>query len=150
MSQVSEALSAPKKPISVNVYAVCKPGTDPDDVHVVPNLIKLGFQFGKMEPGEIVEAIALASAYSKALDKWTEAAKEALKPKLEAPAEVGQKTVTPGVTYEAHYSLEARVALDQEKIKNEMGPDWVAAHSKRTEYYKLMFKPIVQTPAASA
>jgi hypothetical protein len=131
--------------MNIKFYAVIAPGVNSEKVSIEPEIVKLDWAFAAVSDDLLIDTIASVGARLKALDKWLEAAKGVLKTRLEEPAEPGQETVTQGKLFEAHYSLSTRTALDQEKVKEDLG-DRYPEFCKTTPVLTLKIVPITATP----
>ena len=134
--------------VSVNVFAVVAPGLDPARVNLIPNLVKLGWKFGEVPPGELIDQVKLVDDHLKALEKWVEAARGVLKARLPVPELAGQETVTRGLLYEAHYSKSTRTDIDRDKVKAHFGAEY-PNYCKTSEILTLKIVAISQTPGAA-
>ena len=126
----------------LTVYIPLKPGQDPSTVTGDVDIQKLHFKFAEMSDQELIDLAAGVGKSLNAMEKWHKSAVDILKGRLVVPQAVGEVTTTQAEKYIAHYSKEARVDIDRESVKKDMGDDWYAAHCKRLEYVKLSFKPI--------
>lgn len=133
----------------IDVFVVCAPGVDPASVKIVPTLNKLGWKFGEIDPGDLIDQVKMVDDYFKALEKWIEAARGVLKARLPAPALAGEETVTRGLVYEAHYSKSTRTDIDRDKVKAHFGEEY-PQYCKTSEILTLKIIPITQTPGTAA
>jgi len=143
-------MSKPAVPVGspVHVFAVVAPGADPASVLLVPHLIKLGWKFGDVPLGDLIDQVRMVDDHLKALEKWVEGARGVLKQKLPVPAQAGEETVTPGRLFEAHYSKSTRTDIDRDKVKTYFGAEY-PNYCKTSEILTLKITPIVQTPGTT-
>lgn len=89
-------------------------------------------------PQLLIDCVKVAKQI-KELEKWLEMVKEGLKDEYKGSLkEIGMSAdLSIGNAKYATVSYRSRVGLDTEKIKAEMGDEWVNAHSKETEYYEV-------------
>lgn len=133
----------------VPLYVVFAPGKAIQSDRIQPNVCALGWNFGQMDRGDLIDLTEDVDNYLSALAKWVKASREVLKSTLPKPSETTPEVVIPGKRYEAHYTWSTRVDIDREKIKADMGVEWYAAHCKATPIYTLKIVPIVQTPGVA-
>jgi len=143
-------MAKPDVPVGspVNVFAVVAPGVDPASVLLVPHLIKLGWKFGDIPLGDLIDQVRMVDDHLKALEKWVEGARGVLKQKLPVPALAGEETVTRGHLFEAHYSKSTRTDIDRDKVKTFFGAEY-PNYCKTSEILTLKITPIVQTPGTT-
>lgn len=123
-------------------YVVVKPGVNPDSINVEVEVVKLSYAFADMSDQALIDLAEEVDLSLKALAKWNTTAREILKERLTKPQQAGDTVITNGVRFAAHYAMKARVAIDQEAVRTEMGDQWWADHCKRTEFYELRIRPI--------
>ncbi len=82
-----------------------------------------------MTDEQLVDALGEVNETVKQFERMAGYYKEALKSR--------DGDVFQGRTYSVMVSSRSRTGLDQTAIKAEMGPDWVAEHSKTTEFKQL-------------
>jgi hypothetical protein len=132
----------------VPFYLVVAPGVDPQSVEVEPAVVKLTWNFGQMDRGELIDLAKEVDEHLKALEKWVEGARGVLKQTLPAPAEPGTETITRGHRFEAHYIKSMRSDVDREKVKAYFGPKY-PEYCKSTGILTLKIVPIPMTPGAA-
>jgi len=132
----------------VNVFAVVAPGVDPASVLLVPHLIKLGWKFGDVPVGDLIDQVRMVDDHLKALEKWVEGARGVLKQKLPVPVAAGEETVTRGHLFEAHYSKSTRTDVDRDKVKAHFGAEY-PNFCKTSEILTLKIVPIAQSPGVT-
>lgn len=130
----------------VNLYVVLSPGMSADKVVIEPHVVKLDWMFAEKTEKDLIDLIAEVDKQQKVLEKWKEAAKGVLKPRLSEPVDPGSETITYGKAYEAHYSKSIRTDIDRDMVKADMGQDWYLKHCKVSEVLMLKIVPITQTP----
>jgi len=127
-----------------NVPVVLNPGDtagDPNDgFELVPEFLE--FKFGKQETAPLIDQVARANTALASITKWVKAAKVILGKRFVVPTDSDSPTINPGVKFVGVYSKRTRNALDQERVKEEMGEEWFALHCKETSYFEMRFKPV--------
>lgn len=134
-------------------FAVAAPGADPVALQatVEPKVQVVGWKFGVMDQGDLIDTVAQVDKQLKILEKWVEAARVSLKSKLVVPEVAGTETVAAGRLFEAHYIKSQRLALDQTAIKTDYAnnTEFMGKYMKATDVLTLKIVPVVQTPGAS-
>ncbi len=136
-------MTAPEKQtINWPAFNVGKPGIDYTQFNHTFTGTVLTWDFATKSQAEVISMAAKVAKHISGLEKWLEMAKGLVKA-------VGEKEVTEaGLSKEyagvgttiATVSCRERTGLDTDKIKTEMGEEWVKTHSKTTTYYEVRFK----------
>lgn len=125
-------------------FALPKPGMEISPEDCEPQLVVLSWKFATIPQPRLLYLLNRVDAVVKALEKWATAAKEIIKTSVEGAdsMKVGDQKILeaePGALIPV-FTKRERTGLDSEKIKEEMGEAWYAAHCKTTEYFELRFK----------
>lgn len=90
----------------------------------------------------LIDSVGVVRQSKKDLEAFDNAAKIALDTRFGTYEDATKPLEVSAKHYNMVMSLRSRTGLDSEKIKAEMGEEWVANHSKTTSYKEFRFPPL--------